>query len=395
MTNTEYTSNKKFPSQTIFKPQINNISQKPGTKPPSRNPSFFIPKTQNNFIFNSNISKGIFSDLVNIFDSSKSGKDNQIFGDPFMQPQLKNINQYSYEPTIEIQNCNIPNFCPGIGKCFKLEAKNILFNDFEQIQGENKEENENFIFLDGKRGEKNNISNTNIDICKMNENSKTEININSNDNIKVGKFFTNHNYGYRCSCTKTNCKRKYCECYNSGRYCIDCDCKNCQNQKPTNAYTNKHPGNKSEMKKSREICTCSKSGCNKNYCECFKSGNKCSLLCRCIGCENIENNAQINNKRFQFCHVNSIYIVNNRIYFGRYCLKKVKAIKKKIKICKIINKKKKRKEKNNEIKHKKNKKNKSNKKIKKDEENGIINEPLFDSNGKLLLSYINNIIQFE
>jgi hypothetical protein len=157
------------------------------------------------------------------------------------------------------------------------------------------------------------VSNTNIDICKMNENSKTEININSNDNIKVGKFFTNHNYGYRCSCTKTNCKRKYCECYNSGRYCIDCDCKNCQNQKPTNAYTNKHPGNKSEMKKSREICTCSKSGCNKNYCECFKSGNKCSLLCRCIGCENIEDNAQINNKRFQFCHVNSIYIVNNRI----------------------------------------------------------------------------------
>ena len=391
MISTEFASNKKFPSQIVFKPQINNILQKPGTKPPSRNPSFLLPKTQNNIIFNSNISKEIFSDLVNISYSSKSEKDNQIYGDPFMQSILKNINQYSYEPTMENQNYKMQNYCPGIGKCFKLETKNILFNDFEPIKGENKEENENLTFLDVKKGEKISINNTNIDFCKMNQNSKTEKNISSNDDIKVGKFFTNHNFGCKCSCTKTKCKRKYCECYNSGRYCIDCDCKNCQNQKPNNVYTNKHPGNISEMKKSREICTCSKSGCNKNYCECFKSGNKCSLLCRCIGCENIEDNTQIINKRFQFCHVNSIYIVKNRIYFGRFCHKKVKAIKK-IKICKKINKKKKREKKNNEIKKKKNKKNKQ---IKKEEENGIINEPLFDNNGKLLLSYINNIIQFK
>ena len=392
MTSTEYTSNKKYPSQTLFKPQINNISQKTETKPPSRIPSFFIPKNQNNLIFNSNISKGIFSDLVNSFDSSKSGKDNQIYGNPFIQPPLKNINQFSYEPTIEIQNCKMQNFCPEIGKCFNLKTKNILFNDFEPINGEIKEENENLTFLEGKKGEKNNISNTNIDICRMNENYKPEINITSNDNIKVGKFFTNHNFGNKCSCTKTNCKRKYCECYNSGRYCIDCDCKNCQNQKPTNVYTNKHPGKISGMKKNKEICTCSKSGCNKNYCECFKSGNKCSLFCRCIGCENTGDNTKKKNERFQICHAHSIYIIRNRIYFGRYCHKKVKAMKK-IKICKKIIKKKKREKNNNE--KVKNKKKKKHKKNEKEEENAIINEPLFDSNGKLLLSYINNIIQFK
>ena len=392
MTSTEYTSNKKFPSQTAFKSQINNISQKAGSKPPSRNPSFFIPRIQNNLNFNSNISKGLFSDLINSSDLSKSGKDNQIDGNPFIQPPLKNINQYSFEPIIEIQNGKMPNFFPGNGKYFKLETKNILFNDFEPINGENREENENLTFLDRKKGEKNNISDTNNDICKMNGNSKTEINLTSSNNIKVGKFFTNHNFGYKCSCTKTNCKRKYCECYNSGRYCIDCNCKNCQNQKPINVYTNKHPGNISEIKKNKEICTCSKSGCNKNYCECFKSGNKCSLLCRCIGCENIEDNAQKINKRYQFCHANSIYIVKNRIYFGRYCHKKVKAFKK-IKNCKKINNKKKREKNNNE--KIKNKKNKRHKKSEKEEKNEIINEPLFDSNGKLLLSYINKIIQFE
>ena len=400
MTSTEYTSIKKFSSQSLFKPQINNSLQKPLTNPPSRNPSYFIPRIQNNIIFNSNISKGLFSEHFNSFYSSKSGKDNEIYGNPF---QLKNINPYSYEPTMEIQTGKLPNYYPGIGKSFKLEANKILLNDFEPINGDNKEENENMTFFDGKKWEKNNTNNTNsinntnntnIDCCKSNENYKIDKNINmlnltSNNNIKAGKFFTNHNFGYKCSCTKTKCKRKYCECYNSGNYCIDCDCKNCQNQKPKNVYTTKHPGNISEMKKSKEICTCSKSGCNKNYCECFKSGNKCSLLCRCIGCENFEDNAQIINKRFQCCHANSICIIKNKIYFGRYCHKEIDAVKK-IKICKKINKKKKREEINNEEV-----KNKNNKKAKKEDENGIINEPLFDSNGKLLLSYFNNIIQFE
>jgi hypothetical protein len=33
-------------------------------------------------------------------------------------------------------------------------------------------------------------------------------------------------------------------------------------------------------------CTCSKSNCNKKYCECFKIGKKCDNNCRCIRCNN-------------------------------------------------------------------------------------------------------------
>ena len=33
-------------------------------------------------------------------------------------------------------------------------------------------------------------------------------------------------------------------------------------------------------------CTCSKSFCNKKYCECYKQGLNCNSLCRCIECKN-------------------------------------------------------------------------------------------------------------
>lgn len=33
-------------------------------------------------------------------------------------------------------------------------------------------------------------------------------------------------------------------------------------------------------------CHCSKSACKKKYCECFQNGNSCSSSCQCIGCKN-------------------------------------------------------------------------------------------------------------
>lgn len=34
-------------------------------------------------------------------------------------------------------------------------------------------------------------------------------------------------------------------------------------------------------------CTCNKSGCIKNYCECYAGGVGCSPLCSCTNCLNI------------------------------------------------------------------------------------------------------------
>ena len=34
------------------------------------------------------------------------------------------------------------------------------------------------------------------------------------------------------------------------------------------------------------VCNCSKSNCTKKYCECYKQGFKCNSLCRCLECKN-------------------------------------------------------------------------------------------------------------
>ena len=222
------------------------------------------------------------------------------------------------------------------GKAFKLEPSKILSN-FVESKTENEDSESISFFGQGK-----------IDHKKENIE-----NISPNSKNLGAKFFTNHNYGYKCSCTKTNCNRKYCECYNSGNYCIDCNCKNCENRPPINAYTNKHPDDcSSKNKKSKEICTCTKSGCNKNYCECFKSGNKCSSLCRCIGCENTEKKISNN---YKCCPANNICIMKNKIFEGKnemkLCLRKEAGIKSKLsesKNGKIINWKRRREENKND-----------------------------------------------
>lgn len=33
-------------------------------------------------------------------------------------------------------------------------------------------------------------------------------------------------------------------------------------------------------------CNCTKTGCVKNYCECFKEGLGCSRFCKCVECKN-------------------------------------------------------------------------------------------------------------
>jgi hypothetical protein len=36
----------------------------------------------------------------------------------------------------------------------------------------------------------------------------------------------------------------------------------------------------------KKRCHCKKTQCQKKYCECFNMGVKCNELCRCEGCEN-------------------------------------------------------------------------------------------------------------
>ena len=374
--------------------------KKDESKPKLIIPSFINSKPIN-FLnnLNSNISdkNNYISEPFNSFASIKSQQDFENTNQKLFPSHISNYMQL--RPSFPISSFGLNNS--------KIISNNFLLNYYSEENEDfykNKIENKiypnlfnynNKVFNRNINSNINNISDESkvIPIKKLGSPKKNE-----NINLNTGtKFFTNHNYGYRCSCSKTQCNRKYCECFNSGNYCVDCNCKNCNNKPPINTYSNKRPiDEKSKSKKVKIICTCTKSGCNKNYCECFKAGQKCSDLCRCISCEN---NDQILNKKlnnnYQCNLVNSIYIIKNKIY-----IEDIKDItmKKIEEICKGdsfnlkhefigINKKRKREEENNNNINEE-KINKI-KKMENSQNLGEYNDSLFDKNGKVILRHIN------
>ena len=361
MTSTENTYNKFLSSRSAFKEQIKNFQINPFSWPYSRNSSLIKPKPVKNYVYISNISLTKKSTLMRINSSfcSLKSKEDELFGNLFKQYKPKEENNEKLNQ----------------GKGFKLDPSKIFLNCAEP---ENENENED---------------SENISFFGQGKNEPKKENIQPNLNKIGAKFFINHNYGYKCSCTKTNCNRNYCECYNSGNFCIDCNCKNCENQPPEYAYTNKHPDDiNSKNKKNKVICTCTKSGCNKNYCECFKSGNKCSSLCRCIGCENTKNTENKITYNYKCCSANNICIKKNKIYDLKNEIKLYKRmevnIKNKLnegKNCKITNAKRRREENKDEANVSKGKI----KRKKNSEEIDLFNDSLFDNNGKVILKNIN------
>ena len=424
MTSTDSASNNQNAfTKAKVQENVNQIPKMPEQRMTLRNPIFAYPQlslTPNNFGSNHSEKKNNNLFLGQRFNSTHSVKS---------IPEYDLFNQFSFVPRFPNLNFGMPLMSSqfksfGLMNSFshlkddrnmplKLSPNtfmlNSLVNENEEFYKEKKEENKNNKTKDlfnQKKEEKNNSEKSSSpeksDTFENNNNNKDKnTTVNHNNANIVAKFFTNHNYGYKCSCSKTQCNRKYCECYNSGNYCVDCNCKNCNNKPPVNSYTNKHPTDEqSKSKKEKVICTCTKSGCNKNYCECFKIGQKCSSLCRCIGCEN---NDQIQSKRYNYnyqCNsANSIYIIKNKIF--------VENMKEKIKdefygdsnpIRKYdfvgISKKRKREENKNEEDEKNFGKNIKNKKNENSDEINLFNDSLFDQNGKVILRHINLFHKF-
>lgn len=144
-------------------------------------------------------------------------------------------------------------------------------------------------------------------LAEKSQEQKSKFSFQKVDNIKTSKDIKpsiNAPNASKCTCTNSRCLKLYCACFSSGDVCgPQCQCKSCYNnenntetrqkiieetlQKNPNAFQSKY---KKHLKKDAVVhvrgCNCSKTGCIKEYCECFKIGTGCSRLCKCINCQN-------------------------------------------------------------------------------------------------------------
>ncbi|XP_012268042.2 protein lin-54 homolog [Athalia rosae] len=110
-----------------------------------------------------------------------------------------------------------------------------------------------------------------------------------------------------CNCTKSQCLKLYCDCFANGEFCHMCNCNNCSNnleneeerQRAIKSCLERNPNAfRPKIGKGRETgddirrhnkgCNCKRSGCLKNYCECYEAKIPCSGNCKCVGCRNVE-----------------------------------------------------------------------------------------------------------
>ncbi|CAJ1057092.1 spexin prohormone 2 isoform X1 [Xyrichtys novacula] len=113
-----------------------------------------------------------------------------------------------------------------------------------------------------------------------------------------------------CRCARSRCLKLYCECFANGLMCYSCECSNCFNN-PEHVMERReaikvHAGRNPDAFKTKIVlggsgeveawlergCKCKRSGCLKNYCQCYEANVRCTPSCKCSGCRNFKNKSE-------------------------------------------------------------------------------------------------------
>lgn len=91
----------------------------------------------------------------------------------------------------------------------------------------------------------------------------------------------------KCNCKKSKCLKLYCDCFSNGLFCSkDCECANCANLEINSKRLEALREDATIKRPEGKGCKCTKSNCQKKYCDCYNRGNKCGVNCACENCEN-------------------------------------------------------------------------------------------------------------
>ena len=266
----------------------------------------------------------------NNYRTSLSSNINPNYSSPFKK--ISNNYYAQYSPNLQTVNSPLNQnsktlfiypprqYVPVYDRNINLYQKNYYYNN-ENNQNRNiSSENNNINDIRNKTFERKDISkpdnNNNNEKINMNINMNVSNNVyhfclgekNNNNNINNNiHIYSSDKYKeekakkkFSCRCKKSNCMKLYCDCFANGEKCVGCNCVNCSNvigneiniKKVYDEVVGKNPVSmKLNLQKESKTngCNCSKSNCLKKYCECYKAGLKCSKICRCKICENMEN----------------------------------------------------------------------------------------------------------
>ncbi len=99
-----------------------------------------------------------------------------------------------------------------------------------------------------------------------------------------------------CNCSKTGCSKMYCACFRQGLPCTTkCRCCSCSNTLDNIEYNREQRqlklslGSSYLLASAEELsCSCRNSFCQKGYCPCHRNKRACTVKCQCFNCKNTE-----------------------------------------------------------------------------------------------------------